>query len=56
MLENKFRNQNKQFLVFNNLSKSGLYDEDSDGSDKKDGNRKRSALTRQGKSTCSKKA
>ena len=50
MIEKKFMNQKRHLLVFNNASKPGSYNEDSDGSDKEYGNRKHSALTRQGKS------
>ena len=48
MLEKKVRNQERQMSVFNTSDNTGSDDEDSDGSEKEDGNRKYSALTRQG--------
>ena len=56
MLEKKVRNQRRQLLVFNTAAKPGSDNEESDGSDKEDGNRKHYTLTRQGKSKRSKKA
>ena len=50
MLEKKVRNQKRKLSVFNNAAKSGLNDENSDGLDKEDWNRKHYDLTRQGKS------
>ena len=40
MLEKKVRNQRRQLLVFNTAAKPGSDNEESDGSDKEDGNRK----------------
>ena len=56
MLEKKVRNQKRQMLVFNTVAKPGLDDEESDGSDKEDGNRKDFNLTCQGESKRSNKA
>ena len=56
MLDKKVRNQKRQLLVFNTVAKPGLDDEESDGSDKEDGNRKHFNLTCQGESKRSNKA
>ena len=56
MLEEKVRNQKRQLPVFNTMAKPGLDDEESYGSEKKDGNRKHYAFTYQGKYKRSKKA
>ena len=40
MLEKKVRNQNRKFSVFNTEAKPGSDNEESDDSDKEDGNRK----------------
>ena len=56
MLEKKVTNQKRQMSVFNTTVKPGSDDENSDGSEKEDGNRKNSALTHQGKYKISKKA
>ena len=55
MLEKKVRNQKRQLSVFNNMAKPGSDDNESDGSEKEDGNRKHSTLNRQGKPKRSKK-
>ena len=55
MLEKKLMNQKRQLSVFNTKSKPVSDNEDSDGLEKEDGNRKHSALTRQGNFKRSKK-
>ena len=45
MLEKKLRNHKRQLLVSNTAAKPSLDDEESDGSEKEDGNRKHSDLT-----------
>ena len=40
MIEKKVRNQKRQLSDFNTAAKSGSDDEDSDGLEKEDGNRK----------------
>ena len=55
MLEKKARNQKRQLSVFNTATKPGSDNEDLDGSEKEDGNRKHSTMTRQGKSKRSKR-
>ena len=45
MLEKKVRNQKRHILVFNTAAKPGSDDEESDGSEKEDVNRKHSSLT-----------
>ena len=56
MLDNKFRNQKRHLSFFNTATKPGSDDEELDVSDKEDGDRNHSALTRQGKSKYYKKA
>ena len=56
MLEKKLRNHKRQLLLFNTAAKPGLDNEESDDSDKEDGNKKHSDLTHQGKSKRSKKS
>ena len=56
MLQKKVSNHKRQLPSFNTVAKLVLDDEESDGSDKEDGNRKHSTLTRQGKSKRSKTA
>ena len=50
MLKKKVRNQKRQLSVFNTTAKPGSENEESGVSEKEDGNRKHSALTRQEKS------
>ena len=56
MIEKKVRNQKSQLSDFNAVAKPGSDDENSDGSEKEDRNKKHSALTRQGKFKRSKNA
>ena len=56
MLEKKVRNQKRQILVFSTAAKPGSDNEELDGFEKEDGNRKHSVVIRQGESQRSKKA